>query len=132
MRPISTGYKELSMPADAAGHHRMACDALPHLAAGNYMLIALRTRTAAFTATLFLAKRGAASFESLTDTSHRSILSRSSRCVRLDARIVSKNSNKSSRRVLGTVSASPSALSGHRGLIGRLGARIVPFHRSGE
>ena len=55
---LEHGYKELSIPADAAGRHRMAHDALHIWPRGNYMLIALPNQDGSFTATLFLAKRG--------------------------------------------------------------------------
>ena len=55
---LEHGYKELSIPADAAGRHRMARDALHIWPRGNYMLIALPNEDGSFTATLFLAKHG--------------------------------------------------------------------------
>ncbi len=62
---LEHGYKELSIPADAAGRHRMARDALHIWPRGNFMLIALPNEDGSFTATLFLAKHGEVSFESL-------------------------------------------------------------------
>src|ERR1700736_4555138 len=64
---LEHGYKELSIPADAAGRHRMARDALHIWPRGNYMLIALPNADGSFTATLFLAKRREISFYSLTE-----------------------------------------------------------------
>ena len=59
---LEHGYKELSIPADAAGRHTMAADALHIWPRGNYMLIALPNSDGSFTATLFLAKDGAVEF----------------------------------------------------------------------
>ena len=53
---LEHGYKELSIPADAAGRHAMAADALHIWPRGNYMLIALPNSDGSFTATLFLAE----------------------------------------------------------------------------
>src|ERR1700722_10354728 len=64
---LDHGYKELSIPADAAGRHPLARDALHIWPRGNYMLIALPNEDGSFTATLFLAKHGDVSFESLTE-----------------------------------------------------------------
>ena len=63
---LAHGYKELTIPADAAGRHTMASDALHIWPRGDYMLIALPNEDGTFTATLFLAKHGEVSFENLT------------------------------------------------------------------
>jgi kynurenine 3-monooxygenase len=62
---LEHGYKELSIPADAAGRYTMAADALHIWPRGNRMLIALPNSDGSFTATLFLAKEGDESFQSL-------------------------------------------------------------------
>ena len=55
---LEHGYKELSIPADAAGRYTMAADALHIWPRGSQMLIALPNSDGSFTATLFLARRG--------------------------------------------------------------------------
>src|SRR5260370_33346660 len=62
---LEHGYKELSIPADAAGRHRMAKDAFHIWPRGNFMLIALPNEDGRFTATLFPAKHGEGSFARL-------------------------------------------------------------------
>jgi kynurenine 3-monooxygenase len=57
-------YKELTIPA-AAGRHVMEPNALHIWPRGGFMLIALPNLDGTFTATLFLAKRGSNSFETL-------------------------------------------------------------------
>ena len=59
------GYKELTIPADMDGHHRMEREALHIWPRGGYMLIALPNLNGSFTVTLFLPVKGRPSFASL-------------------------------------------------------------------
>ena len=129
---LEHGYKELSIPADAAGRHRMAHDALHIWPRGNYMLIALPNEDGSFTATLFLAKRGAMSFDSLTDAATiEEFLARSfpDACALMPNRVAEFQSHPVG--FLGTVSASPWAHEGMAALIGDSAHAIVPFHGQG-
>jgi kynurenine 3-monooxygenase len=129
---LEHGYKELSIPADAAGGHKIACDALHIWPRGNYMLIALPNADGSFTATLFLAKHGEVSFESLTETSAiERFLARSfpDACDLMPNRIAEFKINPVG--FLGTVSASPWHHRGVTALIGDSAHAIVPFHGQG-
>jgi kynurenine 3-monooxygenase len=129
---LEHGYKELSMPADAAGRHRMAADALHIWPRGNYMLIALPNTDGSFTATLFLAKHGVLSFESLAETAAiDGFLSRSfpdARELMPDCVAEFKDHPVG---FLGTVSANPWHYRGMAALIGDSAHAIVPFHGQG-
>jgi kynurenine 3-monooxygenase len=129
---LEHGYKELSIPADAAGGYQMAADALHIWPRGNYMLIALPNADGSFTATLFLAKYGATSFESLTETAAiDGFLSRSfpdARELMPDCIAEFKDHPVG---FLGTVSASPWHYRGMAALIGDSAHAIVPFHGQG-
>ena len=59
-------YKELSIPPTAAGMHRIEREGLHIWPRGGFMLIALPNIDGSFTVTLFLARSGPESFESLT------------------------------------------------------------------
>jgi kynurenine 3-monooxygenase len=129
---LKHGYKELSITADAAGRHRMDREALHIWPRGNYMLIALPNDDGSFTATLFLAKRGEVSFESLTEAAAiERFLSRSFP----DARELMPNCIEEFQEnpvgFLGTVSASPWHYQGLAALIGDSAHAIVPFHGQG-
>jgi kynurenine 3-monooxygenase len=129
---LEHGYKELSIPADAAGRHRMDRGALHIWPRGNYMLIALPNEDGSFTATLFLAKHGELSFESLTEPAAIDrFLSQSFP----DARALMPNCiaefNDHPVGFLGTVSASPWHHGGTAALIGDSAHAIVPFHGQG-
>jgi kynurenine 3-monooxygenase len=129
---LEHGYKELSIPADAAGRYRMDCNALHIWPRGNYMLIALPNADGSFTATLFLAKQGEVSFERLTETAAiERFLSQSFP----DARELMPDciSEFIDHPVgfLGTVSAGPWHHRGMTALIGDSAHAIVPFHGQG-
>jgi kynurenine 3-monooxygenase len=129
---LEHGYKELSIPADAAGRHRMDRNALHIWPRGNYMLIALPNEDGSFTATLFLAKRGEVSFESLTETADiERFLSRSFPDARelMPDRVAEFKDHPVG--FLGTVSAAPWHYRGLTALIGDSAHAIVPFHGQG-
>jgi kynurenine 3-monooxygenase len=128
---LEHGYKELSIPATAAGHS-MACDVLHIWPRGNYMLIALPNEDGSFTATLFLAKHGDISFDSLTEKhAIDAFISHSFP----DARELMPNCVAEFKDhpvgFLGTVSANPWAHEGMTALIGDSAHAIVPFHGQG-
>ncbi|TCJ17476.1 FAD-dependent monooxygenase [Flaviaesturariibacter flavus] len=62
---IDCGYKELSIPAGAAGAFQLEKNALHIWPRGNYMLIALPNLDGSFTGTLFFPFEGETSFERL-------------------------------------------------------------------
>ncbi len=129
---LEHGYKELSLPAAAHGRHQMACDALHIWPRGNFMLIALPNEGGSFTATLFLAKHGPVSFESLQDAaSIEEFLSGNFP----DARRLMPDCVAEFKvhpvGFLGTVAASPWHQGGHAALIGDAAHAMVPFHGQG-
>jgi kynurenine 3-monooxygenase len=129
---LDHGYKELSIPADAAGRHRMAHDALHIWPRGNYMLIALPNEDGSFTATLFLAKHGEVSFDSLTETvAIERFLAQSFPDVRPLMPNCIAEFNDNPVGFLGTVSANPWHHLGMAALIGDSAHAIVPFHGQG-
>ena len=62
---VSYGYKEITMPANPDGSHKMEVNALHIWPRGNFMLIALPNLDGTYTCTLFLPFEGSNSFESL-------------------------------------------------------------------
>jgi kynurenine 3-monooxygenase len=129
---LEHGYKELSIPADAAGNHTMVRDALHIWPRGSYMLIALPNEDGSFTATLFLARRGEVSFESLTEESAiETFLSENFPDVRRLMPNCIAEFKEHPVGFLGTVSATPWAHRGMTLLIGDAAHAIVPFHGQG-
>jgi kynurenine 3-monooxygenase len=62
---IEHGYKELSIPPNEDGTHKMEREALHIWPRGNFMLIALPNPDGSFTCTLFLAFEGKYSYENI-------------------------------------------------------------------
>jgi kynurenine 3-monooxygenase len=129
---LDHGYKELSIPAGPAGVHRMARDALHIWPRGNFMLIALPNADGSFTATLFLAMRGAVSFAALTSPAG---IERFLRTQFPDACELMPDCVAEFQRhptgFLGTVYAKPWSIRGMVGLLGDAAHAIVPFHGQG-
>ncbi len=129
---LEHGYKELSIPAAAAGKFPMAADALHIWPRGKFMLIALPNEDGSFTATLFLAKHGDTSFATLTENA--AIEEFFSRYFP-DAWGLMPNCVAEFQThpvgFLGTVSAVPWAYRDMAALIGDAAHAIVPFHGQG-
>jgi kynurenine 3-monooxygenase len=129
---LEHGYKELSIPADAAGNHTLAPDALHIWPRGNFMLIALPNQDGSFTATLFLARHGGLSFESLREPGAiEEFLSRYFPDVRALMPDCIAEFEHHPVGFLGTVTASPWAYRDMTMLIGDAAHAIVPFHGQG-
>jgi kynurenine 3-monooxygenase len=129
---LEHGYKELSIPAGTDGSYRMPCDALHIWPRGNHMLIALPNDDGSFTATLFLAKQGPQSFESLNGPQEiEQFLSDNFP----DVRELMPNCVAEFRArpvgFLGSVSAKPWHAFGTAALIGDSAHAMVPFHGQG-
>ncbi len=65
---LNTGYKELNIPANQDGTHKLDKNSLHIWPRGSYMLIALPNLDGSFTCTLFMPFEGENSFESLKTT----------------------------------------------------------------
>ena len=66
---LNVGYKELHIPANADGTHKIDKNSLHIWPRGNFMLMALANLDGTFTCTLFMPHDGENSFESLKNTS---------------------------------------------------------------
>ncbi len=64
---LEHGYKELTLPTDTFGNHRIHKNALHIWPRGGFMLIALPNLDGSFTVTLFLPQSGPESFATLTN-----------------------------------------------------------------
>ena len=64
---MEIGYKELHIPANADGTHKIDKNSLHIWPRGNFMLMALANLDGTFTCTLFMPFKGENSFESLND-----------------------------------------------------------------
>ena len=129
---LEHGYKELRIAADSGGGYRLNCDALHIWPRGGYMLIALPNTDGSFTATLFLAKHGAQSFESLREApaiEHFLAQNFPDAFALMPDAVAEFRSHPVG--FLGTVSATPWHASGMAALIGDAAHAMVPFHGQG-
>ncbi|HVS77479.1 MAG TPA: NAD(P)/FAD-dependent oxidoreductase [Steroidobacteraceae bacterium] len=124
-------YKELTIPAHEA-RHVMEPHALHIWPRGGFMLIALPNMDGSFTATLFLARSGPDSFDSLTDSERvRSLFDgQFADAVRLMPRLLEEFTSHP-QGLLGTVHARPWHIGGRVLLLGDAAHAIVPFHGQG-
>ena len=125
-------YKELTIPAAADGRHVMERHALHIWPRGRFMLIALPNSDGSFTATLFLARSGRDSFETLTSPEHISTLFRSQfpDAVQLMPRLIEEFASHPQGQ-LGTVYTRAWHIGGQVLLLGDAAHAIVPFHGQG-
>jgi kynurenine 3-monooxygenase len=129
---LEHGYKELTIPKGPDGGFRLAADALHIWPRGNLMLIALPNEDGSFTATLFLPKRGAVSFEQLNDV-RRIEQFMADHFADVYALMPDCLNEFRAHPVgfLGTVSAGSWHLGGQCLLIGDAAHAMVPFHGQG-
>lgn len=125
-------YKELTIPAGGDGRHAMEPHALHIWPRGGFMLIALPNSDGSFTATLFLARSGADSFDTLTDPSRITALFRSQfpDAMQLMPRLIEEFTTHPQGQ-LGTVYTEPWHVDDQVLLLGDAAHAIVPFHGQG-
>jgi kynurenine 3-monooxygenase len=125
-------YKELTIPAAADGRHAMEPHALHIWPRGGFMLIALPNSDGSFTATLFLARSGTDSFDTLTGPDRITTLFRSQfpDALQLMPHLIEEFVNHPQGQ-LGTVYCRPWHTGGQLLLLGDAAHAIVPFHGQG-
>ena len=125
-------YKELTLPAAHDGRPAMEPHALHIWPRGGFMLIALPNIDGSFTATLFLARSGPDSFQTLTgpDRIRSFFQSQFADAAQLMPRLVEEFTAHPQGQ-LGTVYTHPWHVGGQVLLLGDAAHAIVPFHGQG-
>jgi kynurenine 3-monooxygenase len=124
-------YKELTIPA-VHGRHAMEPNALHIWPRGGFMLIALPNLDGSFTATLFLAKHGANSFEQLTSPADvQALFSNEFPSARALMPDLTREFFENRQGLIGTVYADRWHVGSDILLLGDAAHAIVPFHGQG-
>lgn len=129
---IEHGYKELEIPANSDGSHKLEKNALHIWPRGNYMLIALPNLDGSFTCTLFFPFEGAHSFNALdTDEKVMNFFQEIfPDAVPLMPTLL-KDYNENPTSSLCIIRCYPWSREGKVGLIGDASHAIVPFYGQG-
>ena len=129
--PLEHDYKELTIPA-VDGKHALEPNALHIWPRGGFMLIALPNRDCTFTATLFLARHGANSFDELhTPEGVEAFFTREFPSARALMPDLTRECFEHPQGSLGTVYTRGWHLNGDVLLLGDAAHAIVPFHGQG-
>ena len=125
-------YKELTIAADASGHHRLEREGLHIWPRGGFMLIALPNIDGSFTVTLFLARTGPESFATLTDgQALRAFFARHFPDAQALLPSLEQDFFSNPTGNMATVNCRPWHAGGSALLIGDAAHGIVPFHGQG-
>ncbi|WP_268223018.1 FAD-dependent oxidoreductase [Sinomicrobium oceani] len=129
---LNTGYKELTIPANADGSHKLEKHSLHIWPRGAFMLIALPNLDGSFTCTLFMPFEGAHSFESLdSDIKVQQFFEKHFPDVVEDIPSLLKEFFRNPTSALVTIKCFPWAYSDKVALVGDSAHAIVPFYGQG-
>ena len=125
-------YKELTLPAAPGGRHVLDANSLHVWPRGGFMLIALPNTDGSFTATLFLARTGPNSFETLNSSvAVREFFRREFPDAARLMPCLEKEFSAHPQGQLGTVHLTPWHVGGSVLMLGDAAHAIVPFHGQG-
>lgn len=129
---LESGYKELTIPANPDGTHKLDKHSLHIWPRGKFMLIALPNLDGSFTCTLFMPLEGKYSFENLTDEKIvGEFFSHYFADVRHEIENLKKDFFKNPTSTLVTIKCDPWTYWDKVALVGDAAHAIVPFYGQG-
>lgn len=129
---IDVGYKELTIPPEADGSHKMDKNSFHIWPRGNFMLIAMPNLDGSFTCTLFLPFEGEVSFESLkTKEQARDFFTKHFALVMKDIENLIEDFFKNPTSAMVTMKCYPWTYWDKVALVGDSAHAIVPFYGQG-
>ena len=130
---LTHGYKELEIPADAKGNHKMSKDHLHIWPRGEYMLIALPNMDGSFTVTLFLGnEEGVYNFKDLnTEEKIKAFFEEQFPDALSLIPNIAKEFASNPTGALGTVKCSPWSYKNNTLIMGDAAHAVVPFYGQG-
>lgn len=129
---LETGYKELTIPANADGTHKLENSSFHIWPRGNYMLIAMPNTDGSFTCTLFMPHKGKNSFEELdTENKVTTFFEEHFPVIKEDIPNLTRDFFKNPTSALLTIKCFPWTYWDKVALIGDAAHAIVPFYGQG-
>lgn len=129
---IEVGYKELNIPPNSDGSHKLDKNSFHIWPRGNFMLIAMPNLDGSFTCTLFLPFEGKYSFESLdTEEKAESFFAEFFPDIKDEISNLMRDFFKNPTSALVTMKCFPWTYSDKIALIGDAAHAIVPFYGHG-
>ncbi len=129
---IDVGYKELSIPANADGSHKLDNASFHIWPRGEFMLIAMPNLNGSFTCTLFMPFEGEISFESLdTETKADAFFATHFPDIKDEISNLKRDFFKNPTSSMVTIKCYPWSYEGKVTLVGDSAHAIVPFYGQG-
>ncbi|WP_420321832.1 FAD-dependent oxidoreductase [Flagellimonas sp.] len=129
---INVGYKELTIPPNADGSHKLEKNSFHIWPRGKFMLIAMPNIDGSFTCTLFLPFEGPVSFESITNTKEaQEFFKTYFPNVRKEIENLAKDFFKNPTSAMVTMKCYPWTYWNKVALVGDSAHAIVPFYGQG-
>ena len=129
---IDVGYKELTIPANEDGTHKLDKNSFHIWPRGNFMLIAMPNLDGSFTCTLFLPFEGPVSFENLTTKKEaKEFFKQYFPNVRKEIENLTRDFFKNPTSAMVTMKCYPWTYWNKAALVGDSAHAIVPFYGQG-
>ncbi len=129
---IDVGYKELTIPANADGSHKLDNASFHIWPRGEFMLIAMPNLDGSFTCTLFLPFEGETSFENIkTEADSERFFSRYFPDIKSDISNLTRDFFKNPTSAMVTMKCYPWTYWDKVALVGDSAHAIVPFYGQG-